>query len=74
VTASLLLCWYSLGFVACGLNFALLNKYMRVPIAMCFMIPPSFLIIIVCLAGMSAIERVTSRIDPSKQYLWRRRP
>jgi hypothetical protein len=72
MTASLLLCWYSLGFVACGLNFTLFDKNMRDPIFLCLTIPPVMIAFMVGFHLVCAIARYIPRIDQSKQYLWRK--
>lgn len=62
---TILLVWYSLGWVACGVNFAAFDDFTKAPLFVCFLSPP-----VVLLAAMGGS---ISRVEPSsEQYLWRK--
>jgi hypothetical protein len=66
--SSFLVCWYALGWVASGLEFATRTSGDRVPIFLCFINPP--LVFLIVMAG--AIFRLCRRIQRHEQYLWRK--
>lgn len=68
MTPDLLICWYALGWTACGVDFALSSPMKRQPVAKLLVIGP------VMLAGLIVGAAICPLLHPdtSKQYLWRK--
>jgi hypothetical protein len=71
---SLLLCWYSLGWVACGVDFMLAAPEKRASVFSHLITGPIRLIFLLFIVGILVLINFVRhpRIDQSKQYLWRK--
>ena len=67
-----LLTWYALGWVACGIRFAMFAPVARPPMFVCFYCPPLVILVALVVELSRAFSAYCFSIDPSKQYLWRK--
>ncbi len=73
MTPDLLICWYALGWVACGVDVALSAQHERNPVARLLLLGPIMLAIFPFAVLGAAFLRLQPKFDTSKQYLWRKR-
>jgi hypothetical protein len=66
---SLLLCWYSLGWVACGVVFAKTGRLYSDQMYLCFIAPPFILFAFAIILFVDNIQLT----DQPTQYLWRKK-
>lgn len=68
----LLICWYSLGLFACGVNFAVGDiEGPRLPFWMCLLFPHAAILTLMIVSVAHVCRRLPA-LDTSKQYLWRK--
>ncbi len=72
---TILLVWYSLGWVAAGLDFAIrwdfaMSQDDKIPFVICFLFAP-----VIVLGNIIFLAEKSREKQPSNtQYLWRRKP